>query len=136
MTQAGCCGKNSDANGYANRTHPSRTMRRIAMPITRVAPLIFWLLAGLAVPAAHATTSAKINHTEVFSGETIQLQIETDQDGGEPDLTILEPLFSVTGRSESSQISMVNGAVTRKRAWTIGLRAKQEGRVTIPAISV
>jgi hypothetical protein len=104
--------------------------------MTRVAPLLFWLLAGLAVPAAHATTSAKINHTEVFSGETIQLQIETDQDGGEPDLTILEPLFSVTGRSESSQISMVNGAVTRKRAWTIGLRAKQEGRVTIPAISV
>lgn len=53
----------------------------------------------------------------------------------EPDFSPIEIDFELLGTQQSSNMSMINGSITRSKTWTLTLVAKATGIFTIPAIS-
>src|SRR5690606_40849357 len=71
-----------------------------------------WLLCALLASTsltAHAQTRAWIDRDSVALGETLTLNVETDDSGaGAPDWSPLDGDFIVSGNSSSRQVEIVN----------------------------
>lgn len=106
-------------------------MRRLALLLALV------MLCGVALQAmAAASARAWLDRDTMQSGETVTLNVETDESASEPDFSALEADFDVIGRSSSSSVSIVNGRTTSTLLWAVGLRPRREGKLTIPALVV
>ena len=55
---------------------------------------------------------------------------------GDPDLSVLEQDFELLGRSQSSQMQIINTDISRTTTWSLALLARSAGRKTIPAICI
>ena len=83
-------------------------------------------------------------HTEVEPeqinlGEMLQLKIiyEGDEQGNfQPDLSVLQNNYDIRSTSSSIASSYINGKVTQKRQWLIGLLPHNDGKQVIPSIKV
>lgn len=53
----------------------------------------------------------------------------------EPDFSPLNQDFRVLGQSQNSQISMVNGKLSRSTEWTVSVVAKHAGKLTVPPVA-
>lgn len=99
-----------------------------------------WLLCLLAAlffsgPAATAEISATLSRNPITIDESFQLTLESDgTTDGDPDFSVLERDFQIVSQSQSQNIQMINGKVTRSSTWNLTLTAQHTGRVTIPAV--
>ncbi|GAA3915528.1 BatD family protein [Luteimonas lutimaris] len=101
--------------------------------------LTWWLCALLATTslAAHAQTRAWIDRDSVALGETLTLNVETDDPGaGAPDWSPLDGDFIVSGNSSSRQVEIVNGKRSARLLFGVALQPRREGLLTIPALQV
>ena len=91
------------------------------------------LLAG----SAAAETTALVQARSISLSDSFQVVISTDQDVSEPpDFSPLEQDFDILGQSKSSNISIVNGKMSRATNWVLELMAKREGTLTLPPLTV
>ncbi|SDE02423.1 BatD family protein [Aquimonas voraii] len=82
-------------------------------------------------------TRAFLDREEILLGESVTLNIETDQPGGgEPDLSALGSDVRVLGSSSSTQISVVNGQQSMRTLWGVVLEPLSAGVIGIPALEV
>jgi len=99
-----------------------------------------WLLCALlasASLAAPAQTRAWIDRDSVALGETLTLNVETDDAGaGAPDWSPLDKDFIVSGNSSSRQVEIVNGKRSARLLFGVALQPRREGLLTIPALQV
>jgi len=99
-----------------------------------------WLLCALLAStslAAHAQTRAWIDRDSVALGETLTLNVETDDSGaGAPDWSPLDGDFIVSGNSSSRQVEIVNGKRSARLLFGVALQPRREGLLTIPALQV
>ena len=99
-----------------------------------------WLLCVLLLAtgvAAHAQTRAWIDRDSIALGETLTLNVETDDAGaGAPDWSPLDKDFIVSGHSSSRQIEIVNGKRSARLLFGVALQPRREGLLTIPALQV
>lgn len=78
--------------------------------------------------SSYAEISARLEREEIRINETVRLVIESDSAGeSQPDLSVLEQHFNILGRSSGQNISIVNGAQSITRRWTIELEPKSAG---------
>ena len=96
------------------------------------------LLLSLLSPLSMAQgTRAFLDREEIVLGESVTLNIETDQPGGgEPDLSALGSDVRVLGSSSSTQISVVNGQQSMRTLWGVVLEPLSAGVIGIPALEV
>jgi hypothetical protein len=96
------------------------------------------LLLSLLSPLSMAQgTRAFLDREEIVLGESVTLNIETDQPGGgEPDLSSLGSDVRVLGSSSSTQISVVNGQQSMRTLWGVVLEPLSAGVIGIPALEV
>lgn len=106
------------------------TMRRLWLLI------VLFALCAFAVEVSAAPARAWLDRDTVQLGETVTLNVETDDTASEPDFSALETDFELIGRSSSSSVSIVNGRTSSTLLWAVGLRPKHEGKLTIPALLV
>ena len=92
------------------------------------------LLCGLCGSAAAAVT-ASLDRDQVADGETVQLTLQRDGQGGEPDLEPLKKDFDLLGSSTSSNIELENGHFSSKRVIQVTLAPKHGGTLQIPPLS-
>lgn len=86
---------------------------------------------------AAAELTARLNTDTVVLGDTLQLQLSTDDGGAEaPDLTPLKKDFTIVGRSQSTSINITNGDVSRQQTWVITLAPNKTGKLHLPSLSV
>lgn len=100
---------------------------------------VFGLLLLLCVPtlAFAQGTRAFLDREQIVLGESVTLNIETDQPGsGEPDLSALGNDVRVLGSSSSTQVSIVNGRQSMRTLWGVVLEPLSEGVIGIPALEV
>ncbi len=92
----------------------------------------------IALPVQAASLQATIDRNPIGEHETVQLTLTLrDFDGNiNPDLSALEGLFDVLGRSQSSQIRYINGSMDSSKTINITLAPKQAGTLVIPSIDV
>ena len=83
-----------------------------------------------------ATITVMPDRTQVGLNETFQLVFSVSGgQAGEPDFSPLNKDFQLLGTSSSSQISMINGATTQAKKYTLRLAPKGAGKLVIPPIS-
>nr|WP_275672456.1 BatD family protein [Thermomonas alba] len=93
------------------------------------------LLAWVALPAA-AQTRAWLDRDEISLGETVVLNIATDQAVDQIDDAPLRAQFELGGQSVRRQFEWVNGQTRRQTIFSVGLRPRGAGTWTVPALRV
>jgi hypothetical protein len=99
------------------------------------------LFAPLAQAASPSTGSGQAVHAfldrnHVSLGDTVTLNIQSNDSVGTPDLSPLQKDFEVLGTSRSSSMQIVNGKRTSTSRLGIALKPKHAGALTIPALDV
>ncbi len=100
-----------------------------------------FVLAALASLLAFAGTLAaqitsQVSPSSINANENLHLILESDGDGGWPDLSPLERDFFIVHRSSSSSVRSFNGRTSQRTTLRLTLRAKKSGSLTIPAITI
>jgi hypothetical protein len=91
--------------------------------------LTFWC--GL----AQAAVTVSVDRNPVRVNESFQLYFESDGSvDGDPDFSPLQQYFQILNRSQSNNISIINGKYKRSLKWTLQVMPKQEGDFILPAI--
>jgi len=86
---------------------------------------------------AGAEILARVDRDPVEQNESFTLEVIVDSTGDPaPDFSVLETDFFVGQTSQLSNTRIVNGAISRSMTWTVALRARRAGTVTIPALTV
>ena len=103
-------------------------------PISRIA---WCLLLAACAFAAQANTRAWLDRDRIAAGETVTLNIETDQATlDSPDYSPLTAQFDVSGNTSSRQFEMVNGTSTTRVLFAVALQPHRDGVIGIPALIV
>lgn len=98
---------------------------------------VLWLLAStMGADKAVAATRAWLDRNQVALGESVALNIETDQAAAVPDFSPLQADFDLSGQSSNRQVQMVNGAVTARTTYVVNLAPRRAGTLAIPALLV
>lgn len=103
-------------------------MRRVLYIIVLLCSLLPWL--------AHAQTRVWLDRSSVTLGETVALNIETDQSLQAIDYSPLQQTFDVGGQSVRRSFSLTNGRSTSKTVFSVGLRPRRAGALTVPALRI
>lgn len=83
-----------------------------------------------------ATITAKLDVNPVLVNDTFYLTYTASGSiDDDPDFSPINNDFEILGTQQSSNMSMINGNITRSKTWTLTLIAKVTGIFTIPAIS-
>ena len=87
---------------------------------------------------AQAEIQVQVDPSQVTIGEAFKLTlIQNDpQNGGIPDLTVLQKDFAILGTERNVNYSIINGQAQSSSQWVVALRAKKSGILTIPAIKI
>ena len=94
------------------------------------------LTALVGAPGYAATIEASIDRMTVQENESVNLTFSSDADvEDDPDFSPLEKDFRILNRSQSSNISIINGRVSRQITWQLMLMPKRSGDLTIPSIA-
>lgn len=90
--------------------------------------LTFCLLSN----GAFAKVSASFSQNEIAYGEPVILTFESDTDiQSLPDLASIEPYFKVQSKSQSSNISVINGVMTKQNQISYQLFPLKKGDISI-----
>ena len=82
-----------------------------------------------------AGVQVQVNPETVSVGDDFSVTFSTDQTlAVTPDFSPLSKDFQVTSSSTSTNLQYINGQMTQQTVWTVGLFAKQAGRLQIPSI--
>ncbi|WP_455207842.1 BatD family protein [Kaarinaea lacus] len=94
------------------------------------------LLAVTSLPSHAATIEATVDRTVVQEDESLNLTLSSDSDvDDDPNFKDLERDFRILSRSQSSNISIINGRVNRQIKWELMLMPKRNGDLQIPRIA-
>lgn len=108
---------------------PGRTLRFVCLLLCLALPLL-----------ARATdVQATLDRNTMQLGETVTLNLRIAGGSGNvamPDLGPLQQDFDILGRSQSSNLSIVNGKSSSELVIGVVLRPKHAGTLTIPSLTV
>lgn len=112
------------------------TSKRLLLPIT----LIMFLLLSVVVSHAQSQNplTATVDRTSLSTDETLTLTVTLDATVSNPPKPALPALegFNIMGSSSSSQISIINGAITSQQSYSYRLQPYQAGELVIEPVTV
>lgn len=98
---------------------------------------VFALLCSALVSAqGQASVVMSLSSPQVAFEDSVTLEVIARGVDGELDTRALEQAFDITGRSESTQVRIINGVNDSLRRWALQLNPRTTGRVTVPAVVV
>lgn len=95
-----------------------------------------WLLLACLTLPVHAQTRAWLDRNEIAFGETVALNIETDQSVDAADYAPLEKQFDIAGQTLRRSLEWTNGRSRSRTLLAVGLRPRAPGVITIPPLRV
>lgn len=105
-------------------------MNRLSGKVLAILLLLMPLIGNAAVDILVST-----DRNPVHIDESFQLIFEANGSVDEnPDFSPLNVFLDVVRQSESSNISIINGSMSRAKTWTLTVMAKQTGDIQIPSI--
>jgi len=94
------------------------------------------LLTAITQSVNAATITAQVDRNPVGLNESFNLVFEaTGSPDDDPDFSPLDKDFEIKGKSNSSNISIINGDYKKSIKWNLSVYAKRTGILTIPSIS-
>lgn len=105
--------------------------------VKRLLKLIILLMLVLPTVVFGAQLEAVLESTRINLEESFTLELRAvGSVDGEPDLSVLNEDFELLGRSEASQMRIVNGSFDRSTTWILRLLARSAGTKLIPPLCV
>jgi hypothetical protein len=101
-------------------------------PAYRLAILLLTVLPSL--PAA-AAFQAFLDRNQIEPGESVQLTLQRDGRGGEPDLAPLKQDFAILDAASGSSVQIINGHLSTQMQVRLTLSPKRSGQLQIPALT-
>ncbi len=99
--------------------------------------LLIIVLFLLPMASQAAQLKAVTDRTRTSLEESFSLELRaTGGVDGEPDLSVLEKDFELLGRSQSSQIQIINSDISRTTTWSLSLLARSAGKKQIPPLCI
>lgn len=100
--------------------------------------IVHWLclLLALAALPAFAQTRAWLDRAEITYGETVALNIATDQAVAQIDYAPLRAQFELGGQSVRRSFELANGRSRTVSVFSVGLRPRAPGLASIPPLRV
>ncbi len=100
--------------------------------------IIVWVFISMFSMMCHAEIKVAVEPAKIALGDTVRLVLSQDdpQNGGVPDLTVLQNDFVIVGTQRNVNYSIINGQSQSLSQWIVTLRPKKEGTLTIPAIQI
>jgi hypothetical protein len=101
---------------------------------------IFFLFSTLCLllfsyPAQAANITASLDRNPAMLDESFRLVLETDGSvDDDPDFSVLKKDFEILSQSQSTNMTFINGSLSRKGVWNLALIGKRTGTITIPSI--
>lgn len=96
---------------------------------------LFFILTIVTSNASAANIRVFVDRENIVANESFNLVFEADGSvDADPDFSPLNVYFDILNRSQSSNMSIVNGNYSRKTVWTLVLLAKQAGAYALPVI--
>ncbi len=87
-------------------------------------------------PSQASTIRVTPDRDPVRMNETFNVVFSSeDSVDGDPDFSPLAEDFEIIGQNQGSQVSFVNGKMSKKQEWTLTLSPKRTGSIQIPAIA-
>jgi hypothetical protein len=84
-----------------------------------------------------ASVSQSIDRTDIHAGESFVFTIQVDQDdGSEPDLSLIPKEFTIISNSQYQRMSNLNGRTNIIKGWKIKLSTLVTGKIVIPPIPI
>ena len=110
--------------------------QKIIIPFTVLVLLILTVTPGYA--QGQNPITATVDRTALSTGESLNLTVTITSDLGSMPQPLLPSLagFNILGSSTSSQISIINGAITSQVVYTYQLQPTQTGDLVIDPISL
>lgn len=102
----------------------------------RVFAITVLLLLALVSSTALAAARAWLEQPQVALGESVTLNVETDEVSAVPDLTPLMADFALEGQSNSRSVRLINGQMTSKTVYAVILAPKRAGELRIPSLRI
>lgn len=102
----------------------------------RLIARVLSLLLALAMLPVSAQTRAWLDRAEINLGETVALNIATDQSVAEIDYAPLRAQFDIGGQSVRRSFTLDNGRARRTSVFSVGLRPRAPGLASVPALRV
>jgi len=96
--------------------------------------LLAFTISLIVLQPVYAKLKVTTDRTVLSSNESFTLEIESDQSGNRPELSVLEKDFEIISQNHSQNFTIINGQSSRKNIWTVLLMPKREGEIVIPAI--
>jgi hypothetical protein len=100
--------------------------------------ILAFALLMLPLPAFAASFTATVDSANIMTGESVSLLLTLTgaQPKGNPDTQVLAKDFDIVGQAQTSETSIINGAVSSNQGWQLTLLPKHDGHVTIPPVSI
>ncbi len=96
--------------------------------------LFILLLVSSQLLAAEITVD--VDRKVISANQSINITFSADSaTNKDPDFSLLRRDFDIVNQSSSSQLTMINGSVSRSYRWTISVISKKTGKIIIPSIS-
>ncbi len=110
--------------------HPGNTPWRYALL------LLACLFFSCVVMAQDAFVEAELSSQTVALGESVNLQIVATGIDAELNLSELEAVVNVLGRSSSRQVNSFNGTIISKVIWNLEISPRESGQIVLPPVTV
>ena len=103
--------------------------------VIRTTVLVLILLFAAPVCLMAAQVSAVADRDRLAAGESLRLELRVQgSPDNDPDLSVLEADWEILSRSQSSQMSIVNGDFSRSVVYSLILMPRRNGELNIPAV--
>jgi hypothetical protein len=103
--------------------------------VKRTILLVLMLLLAIPLTLMAAQVSSVADRNQLAAGESLRLELRVlgspDKD---PDLSVLDSEWEILSRSQSSQMSFVNGDFSRSVVYSLTLMPRRNGELEIPSI--
>ena len=111
------------------------TMNSLDLRLTRTA--LTTLVVFMTPLSAYAAVTASVDRTTIASHESLELTLRTDENtNASPDLAALTQSFELLGTRQQQRTQIINNTSSYARDWIITLLPKEQGQLTIPAITL
>lgn len=127
------------STGYQSNSRPNIQIGSIARLRSMQSAFRLFLLTScfiVPLPVIAAAISVTVDRNPITINESLQFVFSAaEKPDGDPNFDPLEKDFDIINQNRSSNVSIINGSISKSYTWTLNVMPKRTGTLPIPSIA-